>query len=113
VTPWTDEHDPNLPGGQMSAADWYFEQAAQLRGRADTCRQLARRLDAATVFDLRRCSGEATWQGPVAIDFDDRLAIHCARLQEAIEQLRLDALGLSAEADDLERRGAHLLVVGG
>jgi hypothetical protein len=113
VTPWTDEHDPNLPGGQMSAADWYFEQAAQLRGRADTCRQLARRLDAATVFDLRRCSGEATWQGPVAIDFDDRLATHCARLQDAIEQLRLNALGLSAEADDLERRGANLLVVGG
>jgi hypothetical protein len=97
----------------MSSADWYFEQAAQLRARSDACLQLARHLDAATVFDLRPHSGEATWQGPVAIGFDDRLAFECVRLQDAIERLRVDAVGLSAEADDHERRGAHLRAVGG
>jgi hypothetical protein len=91
----------------MTSADWYFEQAAQRRRRADACLQLARRLDDATVFDLRRYSGEATWQGPVAIEFDDQSAFHCARLQDATDQLRVNALGLSAEADDLERRGIY------
>lgn len=97
----------------MSSADWYFAQANQLRRRADACLQLAHRLDGAALFDLRRYSGETTWQGPVALEFDDRLAFHCARLQEVIDQLRVNALGLSAEADDLERRGAYLLGVGG
>jgi hypothetical protein len=49
----------------------------------------------------------------VAIEFDGQLAVHCARLQDAIDRLRVDALGLSAEADDLERCGAYLLAVGG
>lgn len=96
----------------MSSADRCFAQADQLRGRADACLQLAGRLDGAALFDLRRHSGEATWQGPVAIEFDDRLAFHCARLDDAIDQLRVNALGLSAEADDLERRGAYLLGLG-
>jgi hypothetical protein len=96
----------------MSATDsnfaWYFAQADRLRERADACRHLARQLDDAAVLDLHRHSGEATWQGPVAIEFDDQLAFHRARLQDAVDQLRVDALGLSAEADDLERRGAYL-----
>jgi hypothetical protein len=97
----------------MSSADWYFAEAGRLRGRADACRQLALRLDDAAIFDLRGHSGETTWQGPVAIEFDGQLAVHCARLQDAIDRLRVDALGLSAEADDLERCGAYLLAVGG
>src|SRR5262245_6077934 len=96
----------------MSSADWYFDQADRLRARADVCLQLARRLDDAAVFDLRRYSGEATWQGPVAIEFDDRLAFLCARLLDAIDLLRVDAVGISAAADDLERHGAYLLAVG-
>jgi hypothetical protein len=95
----------------MGSADTCFAEAAQLRGRADVCMQLAGRLDGAALFDLRRYSGEATWQGPVAIEFDDSLAFHCARLEDAIDRLRVNALGLSAEADDLERRGAYLLGV--
>jgi hypothetical protein len=96
----------------MSSADWYLDQADRLRGRADVCLQLARRLDDTAVFDLRRDSGETTWQGPVAIEFDDRLAFHCARLLGAIDVLRVDAVGLSAAADDLERHGAYVLAVG-
>jgi hypothetical protein len=113
VTPRTGEHDTSTSGGPMSSADWYFAQADHLRGRADACQQLARRLDGAAVFELRRYSGDTTWQGPVAIEFDDRLAFHCLRLQSAIDQLRVDAVGLSAEADDLERRGTYLQAVGG
>ena len=97
----------------MTAADWYFDQADRLRARADACLDAARRLDDAAIFELRRHSGETTWQGPVAIEFDDRLALHCARLSDAIDRLRVDAVGLSAEADDLERYGAYLLTIGG
>jgi hypothetical protein len=96
----------------MSSADWYFDAADRLRGRADACLQVARRLEDAAVFDLRRSSGETTWQGPVAIEFDERLAFHCARLVDAIDRLRVDAIGLAAEADDLDRHGAYLLAIG-
>jgi hypothetical protein len=102
---------PSWEETTMSSADWHFAQADVLRARSRACLQLARRLDAATLFELRRYSGEATWQGPVALAFDDRLAIHCARLRDAIDQLRVDALGLSAEADDHERGGAYLLTL--
>ena len=112
MTPRTGEHDPSVQEGDGSA-DGYLAEANQLRRRAEACLQLAHRLDGAGLFDLRRYSGDTTWQGLVAIEFDDRLAFHCARLQDAIDQLRVDALGLSAEADDLERRGAYVLGVSG
>jgi hypothetical protein len=92
----------------MSSADWHFAEADALRSRADACHRLAGQLDAAALFDLHRHSGEATWQGPVALAFDEQLAVHRARLLDAIDRLRVNALGLSAEADDHERRGAFL-----
>ena len=47
----------------------------------------------------------------MATEFDQQLAVHCARLQDAIDQLRANALGLSGDADDLERQGAYLLAL--
>ena len=93
----------------MNSPDWYFAQAELLRGRADACLQLAQRLDGAALFDLQHYSGDTTWQGPAAAEFDRQLLVHCARLGDAIDWLRADALGLSGDADDLERRGAFLL----
>ena len=93
----------------MTAPDWYFAQADLLRGRADACVQLADQLDAAALFDLHRYSGETTWQCPAAIEFDEQLSAHCTRLQDAIDRLRSNALGLSGDADDLERQGTYLL----
>jgi hypothetical protein len=91
------------------SADWYFAQADLLRGRADACVQLAHQLDGAALFDLHHFSGEATWQCPAATEFDQQLAVHCTRLQEAIDRLRANALGLVSDADDLERQGAYVL----
>jgi hypothetical protein len=93
----------------MTSADVYFAQADRLRERAEACRQLADELDAATLFDLHNYSGEATWQGPVAIEFDERVSGYCFQLTDAIERLRSNALALGCEADDLERQGAVLL----
>jgi hypothetical protein len=93
----------------MVSADWYFAQADLLRGRADACVQLAQQLDGAALFDLHRYSGEATWQCPAATEFDQQLAVHCTRLQAAIDRLRANALGLVNDADDLERQGAYAL----
>lgn len=93
----------------MISADWYFAQADVLRGRADACLQLAGQLDGAALFDLHNYSGEATWQGPAAIEFDAQLSTECTRLQDAIDRLRSNALGLSGDADDLERQGAWVL----
>jgi hypothetical protein len=90
----------------MSSAAWYFAQADLLRGRADACLQLASRLDGAQLFDLHRYSGAATWQCPAATAFDEQLAVQCARLRNAIDEVRANALGLCADADDHERRGA-------
>jgi hypothetical protein len=95
----------------MTSADSYFAQADHLRGRADTCRQLADDLDGAILFDLHSYSGEATWQGPVAIEFDERVAGYCAQLSDAIERLRSNAVALSCQADDLDRQGAYLLAI--
>ena len=93
----------------MNSADWYFTQADLLRGRADACQQLARQLDGAAVFELHLYSGDLTWQGPVATEFDEQLAGHCIRLSAAIDRLRSNAIGLSGDADDLERQGAYVL----
>jgi hypothetical protein len=93
----------------MTSADWYFAQADVLRRRAAACVQLATQLDGAALFDLHRYSGEATWQGPVAVEFDRQLAAHCARLQDAIDRLRSNAIALCTDADDLNRHGAYLL----
>jgi hypothetical protein len=93
----------------MTSADWYFAQADVLRGRADACLQLARQLDGAALFDLHSYSGDATWQGPAAIEFDAQLSAQCTRLQDAIDRLRSNALGLSGDADDLERQGTFVL----
>ena len=93
----------------MNSADWYFAQADLLRGRADACLQLANQLDDATLFDLHSYSGEATWQCPAAIEFDEQLSVHCTRLHDAIDRLRSNALGLSGDADDLERQGAYVV----
>ena len=93
----------------MISADWYFAQADLLRGRADACLQLAHQLAGATLFDLHGYSGEATWQGPAAIEFDEQLSVHCTRLQDAIDRLRSNALGLSGDADDLERQAAYVV----
>jgi hypothetical protein len=93
----------------MSSADWYSAQAHVLRGRADACVQLANQLQGAAVFELHQYSGEATWQCPAATEFDEQLAVHCSRLQDAIDQLRSNALGLGADADDYERQGAWVL----
>jgi hypothetical protein len=90
----------------MSSAEWYYAQADLLRGRAEACRQLARCLDGAVLFDLHQYSGELTWTGPVATEFDRLLAGYCGELQTAIDTLRANALGLSGDADDYERRGA-------
>ena len=95
----------------MNSADWYFDQADLLRGRADACQQLARQLDGATLFDLHQYSGDLTWQCPVATEFDQQLFAHCLRLSDAIDQLRSNAIGLSGDADDLERQGAHILAL--
>ena len=95
----------------MNSPDWYFAQADLLRGRADTCLQLAQQLDGATLFDLHLYSGDLTWQCPVATEFDQQLFAHCLRLSDAIDQLRATAIGLSGDADDLERQGTHLLVL--
>ena len=46
-------------------------------------------LDGAALFDLHSYSGEATWQCPAAIEFDEQLAAHCTRLQDAIDRLRV------------------------
>jgi hypothetical protein len=94
----------------MNSPDWYFAQADDLRRRADACVQLAQHLDGAALFDLRRYSGEATWQSPAAIEFDDQLAVHCSRLHDAIDRLRSNALGLNGDADDLERQGTYASV---
>jgi hypothetical protein len=93
----------------MMSADWYFAQADVLRRRAAACIQLAGQLDGAALFDLHRYSGEATWQGPVALEFDRQLAVHCARLHDAVDRLRSNAIGLGTDADDLDRHGASLL----
>jgi hypothetical protein len=93
----------------MNSADWYFAQADVYRGRADACLQLANQLDDAALFDLHSYSGEATWQCPAALDFDVQLAAHCTRLSDAVARLRSNALGLSGEADDLDRQGAYVL----
>ena len=95
----------------MNSPDWYFAQADLLRGRADACLQLAQQLDGATLFDLHRYSGDLTWQCPVATEFDQQLFAHCLRLSDAIDQLRSNAIGLSGDADDLERQGAHVLAL--
>ena len=71
--------------------------------------QLANQLDGAQLFDLHSYSGEATWQCPAALEFDEQLAAHCTRLSDAIARLRSNALGLSGEADDLDRQGAYVL----
>jgi hypothetical protein len=92
----------------MTSAD-YFAQAEHVRGRAARCRRLADDLERATLFDLHRYSGEDTWQGPVAIEFADRLAGYCAQLSAAIDRLRSNVIALSCAADDLERHGAILL----
>jgi hypothetical protein len=96
-------------GATMSTAEWYYAQAGLFRDRAEACRQLAGRLDRAAVFDLHQYSGELTWEGPVALEFDRVLAGHCAELQAAIDALHVNAFGLSADADDYERRGAIAL----
>ena len=93
----------------MTSADWYFTQADLLRGRAEACRQLARQLDGAALFDLHLYSGDLTWQCPVATEFDEQLAGHCIRLSAAIDDCAANALGLSGDADDLERQGAYVL----
>ena len=90
----------------MPTADWYYAQADLFRGRAESCRQLARRLDGAALFDLHHYSGVLTWDCPVGREFDQLLAGYCGDLQTAIDTLRANALGLSGDADDYERRGA-------
>ena len=94
----------------MNSPDWYFAQAEDLRRRADVCWQLAQHLEGAALFDLHRYSGDATWQCPAATEFDEQLAVHCSRLHDAIDRLRSNALGLSADADDAERQGTHASV---
>jgi hypothetical protein len=93
----------------MQSADWYFAEADLLRARADACLALAEQLAGAQLFDLHRYSGEATWVCPAATAFDEELALHCARLQGAIDQLRSNAIGLAADADDRERQGLGAL----
>jgi hypothetical protein len=90
----------------MPTADWYFAQADLFRGRAQSCLQMAQRLDGAELFDLHQYSGVLTWDCPVGREFDRQVSGYCTRLRESIDVLRADALGLSAEADDYERRGA-------
>ena len=92
----------------MMTPDWYFAQAGLFRQRADACTDLAGRLEGAALFDLAAFSGEATWIGPVATEFDRQLSVHRRRLQDAIDALRTNALGLSGDADDYERQGAYL-----
>ena len=94
----------------MPTADWYYAQADLFRGRAEACRALAHRLDGAALFDLHQYSGALTWECPAADTFDGLLGRYCADLQAAIDALRANALGLSGEADDYERRGAAELV---
>lgn len=89
--------------------DWHVHQAAILRSRAEACRQLADRLDAASLHQLPDYSGELTWRCPVADDFDLQVAAHRRRLDEAVEGLHVNACGLSGDADDHERRAAWLL----
>jgi hypothetical protein len=94
----------------MPTADWYYTQADLLRGRAEACRQLAHRLDGAALFDLHQYSGVLTWDCPAADEFDRLLGGYCGDLQAAIDALRANALGLSGDADNYERRGAAQLV---
>jgi hypothetical protein len=94
----------------MPTADWYYSQADLFRGRAEACRQLAHRLDGAALFDLHQYSGELTWDCPAGREFDRLLSGHCGDLAAAIDVLRANALGLSGDADDYERRGAAVLV---
>ena len=108
VTPrWGDTSSRRNEGATMHPADWYFAQADVYRERADACLQLANQLDGAALFDLHSYSGEATWQCPAALEFDEQLAAHCTRLSDAIARLRSNALGLSGEADDLDTSGAR------
>ena len=88
----------------MSSADWYFAQADLLRGRADACLQLAGRLDGAALFDLHQLLRRGDVAGPGwRSSSTTSCGVHCARLQDAIDRLRVNALGLSGDADDLER----------
>ena len=91
----------------MPTADWYYAQADLLRGRAEclpTARPSPRRRR--PVRPPPAIPAMLTWDCPVGREFDQLLAGYCGDLQAAIDTLRANALGLSGDADDYERRGA-------
>ena len=96
----------------MNSPDWYFAQADLLRGRADACLQLARRLDGAALFDLtvvlRRADlAVARWRPSSIVSSSST----CRGCRTPSISCASNALGLSGDADDLERQGAYLLVL--
>lgn len=97
----------------ITTASTHTAEAARLRRRAQSLRDLADRIGRTPALDLGRHAGDETWRGPGPALCRAVLAANAAQLRNAATALHRHALSLDHEAARLEAAARAAIAVGG